>query len=84
MDVIGYLVIGLIAGAVSGWFIGVRTVEGCLPTLVVGIIGAVIGGWLSRELGAGQTQGFFGATIFAIVGAIVVRIVLKTIEGRRS
>ena len=83
MDLIGYLVIGLIAGGVSGWFVGVRSVEGCLPTLIVGVIGAAIGGWLSRELGAGQTQGLFGAAIFAIIGAIVVRIVLKTIEGRR-
>jgi uncharacterized membrane protein YeaQ/YmgE (transglycosylase-associated protein family) len=82
MDLIYSMVVGLIAGAVSGWFIGVRSVNGCLPTLVVGVLGAVVGGWLSRELGAGQTQGFFGAAVFAIVGAILVRIVLKTLEGR--
>lgn len=82
MEIIGYLVIGIIAGGVSGWFVGVRSVSGCLPTLAVGLIGGIVGGWLSRELGLGDAQGFVGATILAIIGAIVVRIVLKTIETR--
>jgi uncharacterized membrane protein YeaQ/YmgE (transglycosylase-associated protein family) len=82
MEILGYLFVGLIAGAVSGWFVGIRSVNGCLPTLVVGIVGAAIGGWLSRQLGAGETQGFFGAAIFAVIGAIIVRIVLRAIETR--
>jgi uncharacterized membrane protein YeaQ/YmgE (transglycosylase-associated protein family) len=81
MEVLGYLVIGLIAGTASGWIVGTRSVQGCLPTLVVGMVGAVVGGWLSRELGAGDPQTFLGATLVAIVGAVVARIVLRAIEG---
>jgi uncharacterized membrane protein YeaQ/YmgE (transglycosylase-associated protein family) len=80
---IGWLIIGFLAGSVSGWVVGVRSAQGCLPTIVVGIIGAIIGGWLSEQMGLGQVQGFIGALVFATLGAIVVRIVLRAIEGNR-
>lgn len=80
---IGWIILGFLAGAISGWFVGTRSVQGCLPTIVVGVLGGVIGGWLSRELGFGQIEGFIGALVFAIIGSIVVRLVLRSIEGGR-
>jgi uncharacterized membrane protein YeaQ/YmgE (transglycosylase-associated protein family) len=80
---LGWILLGLLAGAISGWFVGTRSVQGCLPTIVVGVLGGIIGGWLSRELGFGQIEGFIGALIFAIIGSIIVRLVLRSIEGRR-
>ena len=79
-DVLGWIVIGFVAGSISGW-VGTRSVQGCLPTIVVGILGAVVGGWLTRQLGNGQTEGFIGAIAVAIIGSIIVRIVLRAIEG---
>ena len=81
MNVIGWIVIGFLAGSISGWFVGVRSAQGCLPTIVVGIVGAIIGGWLSTQLGFGSVQGFIAALIFATLGAVLVRIVLKAIEN---
>ena len=80
---IGWIILGFLAGAISGWFVGTRSVQGCLPTIVVGVLGGVIGGWLSGELGFGQIESFFGALVFAIIGSIVVRLVLRSIEGGR-
>jgi uncharacterized membrane protein YeaQ/YmgE (transglycosylase-associated protein family) len=80
---LGWILLGLLAGAISGWFVGTRSVQGCLPTIVVGVLGGIIGGWLSRELDFGQIEGFIGALIFAIIGSIIVRLVLRSIEGRR-
>ena len=80
---IGWIILGLLAGAISGWFVGTRSVQGCLPTIVVGVLGGIIGGWLSRELGFGQIEGFIGALVFAVIGSIVVRLVLRSIEGGR-
>jgi len=82
MNVIGWIVIGFLAGSISGWFVGVRSAQGCLPTIVVGIVGAIIGGWLSSQLGFGSVQGFIAALIFATLGAVLVRIVLRAIETR--
>jgi len=80
MNVIGWIVIGFLAGSISGWFVGVRSAQGCLPTIVVGIVAAIIGGWLSSQLGFGSVQGFLAALIFATLGAVLVRIVLRGIE----
>jgi uncharacterized membrane protein YeaQ/YmgE (transglycosylase-associated protein family) len=80
---IGWIILGLLAGGISGWFVGTRSVQGCLPTIVVGVIGGIVGGWLSRELGFGQVEGFVGALLFAILGSIIVRLVLRAIEGNR-
>ena len=80
-DLLGWIVIGLLAGGISGWFVGTRTVQGCLPTIVVGVLGAIVGGWLMRELGNGPAESFIGALAVAILGSIVVRMILRAIEG---
>ena len=81
LDVIGWIVIGLLAGSISGWFVGTRSVQGCFPTIVVGILGGVVGGWLARELNGQPVSGFIGALVFATIGSIVVRLVLRALEG---
>jgi uncharacterized membrane protein YeaQ/YmgE (transglycosylase-associated protein family) len=80
-DLIGWIVIGLLAGSISGWIVGTRSVQGCLPTIVVGILGAIVGGWLAGELGYGRLEGFVGALVFATIGSIVVRLILRALEG---
>lgn len=80
-DLLGWIVIGLLAGSISGWIVGTRSVQGCLPTIVVGILGAIVGGWLAGQLGRNQTEGFLGALVVAILGSIVVRLILRALEG---
>ena len=80
-DVLGWIVIGFLAGSISGWVVGTRSVQGCLPTIVVGILGAIVGGWLAVQLNRTQIEGFVGALIFATIGSIVVRLILRALEG---
>jgi uncharacterized membrane protein YeaQ/YmgE (transglycosylase-associated protein family) len=35
MNIIGWIVIGFLAGSISGWFVGVRSAQGCLPTILL-------------------------------------------------
>ena len=81
MNIIGWIVIGFLAGSISGWFVGTRSAQGCLPTVIVGIVGGVIGGWLASQLGFGSVQGFIAALILATLGAVIVRIVLRALES---
>ncbi len=80
MDIIGWIVIGFLAGSISGWFVGTRSAQGCLPTILVGIIGGIVGGWLANQLDLGRVEGFLGALVFATIGAMIVRIVLRALE----
>ncbi|MDQ2965325.1 MAG: GlsB/YeaQ/YmgE family stress response membrane protein [Chloroflexota bacterium] len=82
MGLVGWIVIGFIAGSISGWIVGDRSARGCLPRILVGIVGGIVGGWLARELRYGEVQGFFAAVLFASVGAILVRVVLRALEKR--
>ena len=79
-DVLGWIILGFLAGALSGAVVGGRTARGCLPNLVVGVLGAIVGGWLATQLGFTQGAGFLAALIVAVVGAIVVRVVLEAVS----
>lgn len=79
-SLIYWIIIGFVAGALSGAVVGGRTARGCLPNVVVGVLGAIVGGWLARELQFDQARGFLAALVVAVVGAIVVRVVLEAVS----
>ncbi len=69
-SLIGWLVIGLIAG----WLTGKVTRGagfGCLGNVVLGLVGAVLGGWIFWQLGI-WGRGFFYSLAAATVGAVVL------------
>jgi uncharacterized membrane protein YeaQ/YmgE (transglycosylase-associated protein family) len=78
MGIIGWIVVGLIAGALSGYVVRDRTPSGCIANLVIGVVGGLIGGFVAQELlGMGQTVGFLGALAVAFLGAVGLRFVLR-------
>ena len=79
MDVIGWLVVGFLAGALSSAVVPGRAARGCLANIVVGILGGLLGGYLARELRFGDASGFIGAVIVALVGAVILRLILESI-----
>ena len=83
MDVIGWIVVGLIAGALSGLVFQNRTARGCLPNILVGIVGGLLGGWLAQTIfGLTTTNGFLGALAVAFFGAIIVRFLIGLTESK--
>jgi uncharacterized membrane protein YeaQ/YmgE (transglycosylase-associated protein family) len=80
MDWLYWIVLGFIAGALSGAVVGGRTARGCLPNVVVGILGAVVGGWIAQQLNWERGPGFVAAVVVALVGAIVVRVILEALS----
>lgn len=84
VDVIGWLVVGFIAGWLSGMVVPGRSARGCLPNILVGVLGAIVGGYLARELRLGDPSGFLGAIVVAFVGAVVVRLAIGLVDGDRT
>ncbi|MEA2578336.1 MAG: hypothetical protein QOD78_1924 [Chloroflexota bacterium] len=82
LGILGWIVVGFLAGAISGGLVGGRTARGCLPNIVVGILGGIVGGWLAQQMGFSQTNGLIAAIVVAVFGALVVRLVLKAINER--
>jgi uncharacterized membrane protein YeaQ/YmgE (transglycosylase-associated protein family) len=82
MDLLYWIIIGFLAGALSGAVVGGRTARGCLPNIVIGVLGAIVGGWLAQQLGFDRGPGFIAALVVAIVGAIVVRVILEALSPR--
>ncbi len=80
MGLVGWIVVGFFAGAISGALVGGRTARGCLPNIVVGVLGGIVGGWLAQQMGFDRAQGFIAAVVVAVFGALVVRLVLNALN----
>jgi uncharacterized membrane protein YeaQ/YmgE (transglycosylase-associated protein family) len=84
MSIIGWLVLGLIAGFIASKIVN-KSGEGLILDIVLGIVGAVVGGFLFAQFGAAGVTGFnLYSMLVAIVGAVVVLFVYHLIMGRRS
>lgn len=47
----GWIILGLLSGALARWIVPGEQKGGWFLTLVLGIIGAVVGGWIARTVG---------------------------------
>lgn len=87
LDIIGWLIIGGIAGWLASVVMG-RGGYGIVGDIVVGIVGALIGGLVARLLNIGGPAASdpfsWVSLIFAIIGAIILIAVLRAISGGRS
>jgi uncharacterized membrane protein YeaQ/YmgE (transglycosylase-associated protein family) len=79
--VIGWIIIGLVAGALAGMVMRGGGF-GIIGNIVVGIIGALIGGFILSLFGIGAS-GFWETLITAFIGACILIAVLRVISGNR-
>jgi uncharacterized membrane protein YeaQ/YmgE (transglycosylase-associated protein family) len=81
MDFVGWIVVGFLAGALSGAVVE-RGPHGCLANTVVGVLGGLLGGWFAtEEMHMDSTRGFLGALVVAFLGAVVIRLILDALDG---
>ena len=80
MDIITWLVVGLVAGVLASAIFG-RSGYGLLGDILLGIVGAVVGGWVFRELHwHAPFAGLAGVIVVAFVGAVLVLIGLRLVQ----
>ena len=80
--IIGWIVIGGLAGLIAKALMPGRDPSGCIITILLGIAGAVVAGYLGQMLHLyrpGDAVGFIGA----IVGAFIILFIYRMIAGRR-
>jgi uncharacterized membrane protein YeaQ/YmgE (transglycosylase-associated protein family) len=91
LDILLWIVFGLIAGAIAKAVLPGRDPGGVIVTIVIGVVGALIGGFIGRTLlGYGQINdsgdlsrpGFLMSLLLAVVGAIILLVGYRLIRGR--
>jgi uncharacterized membrane protein YeaQ/YmgE (transglycosylase-associated protein family) len=82
LNILSWIVIGLLAGAIAGWFVPGRERNGCIGTILIGVAGGLLGGWIWTELlGQDQAGGFLGALLIAVLGSAIVLLILRAVRG---
>ena len=81
--VLGWMLFGLIVGAIAKLVMPGRDPGGIIVTMAIGIVGALMGGWLGRAVGwygPNDGAGFF----MSLLGAILLLWIYRVVAVRRT
>src|SRR5471032_3002715 len=85
MGLLGWLIVGLIAGILAKWAVPGECPGGIVGYIIIGIVGAFIGGWVFNFFGhAGVTGINLGSIVVAFIGAVILLYIMRAFSGRRS
>jgi uncharacterized membrane protein YeaQ/YmgE (transglycosylase-associated protein family) len=83
MSILGWIVFGLIVGALAKLVMPGRDPGGIIVTMLLGIAGALLGGFLGRGLGwygEGEPAGW----AMSFIGAVLLLVIYRMMTGRRA
>jgi uncharacterized membrane protein YeaQ/YmgE (transglycosylase-associated protein family) len=81
--IIGWIIIGLIAGALAKLVMPGDDPGGIFITIILGIAGALVGGFLAGLIGIGG-GGIIWTIIIATIGAIILLAIYRAVAGGRA
>jgi uncharacterized membrane protein YeaQ/YmgE (transglycosylase-associated protein family) len=85
MGILGWIVLGLLAGAIAKAILPGDDPGGIIVTIIIGIVGALLGGFLGQVLFDVDTlDEFFDISTWltAIIGAIILLLLYRLVAGR--
>ncbi len=83
MFIIWWIIVGLIAGFITGKLMK-GSGFGAIGDILVGIVGAIVGGFIMRSLGYSGQGGLLYTILVAVVGAVLLTLLLRLVTGNRS
>lgn len=73
MDILAWMVLGLIAGVVANLIDPRASSAGIIGAIVLGIVGALVGGFIGNAVfGVGVTGFNFSSLVVAVLGSLLV------------
>jgi uncharacterized membrane protein YeaQ/YmgE (transglycosylase-associated protein family) len=78
--ILGWIVIGLLAGGIAKLLMPGRDPGGCIITILLGIAGALLAGFLGRAVGwynENEGAGFLAAIVGAFVILFLYRLIMR-------
>lgn len=85
MGILSWIVVGLIAGWLAGMIMRGGG-YGLIGDIIVGVVGGLLGGWIATSLlhiGAGVNGINLESILVAFVGAVILLVVLRLLNGGR-
>lgn len=83
MGIISWLIVGLIAGWLTGKIMG-GPGKGVLMDIIVGLAGALAGGFLMGLVGFSPEGGLIYTIIVAVLGAVVLTWIFRKLTAGRA
>ncbi len=83
MGILGWIVFGLIVGAIAKLLMPGKDPGGIIVTMLLGIVGALLGGFAGRAMGL-YVQNESAGIFMSILGAVLVLFIYRLMTGRRS
>ncbi|MER8026803.1 GlsB/YeaQ/YmgE family stress response membrane protein [Glutamicibacter protophormiae] len=86
MGFLGFILLGLIAGAIAKAILPGKQGGGWIATLLLGVVGAVLGGWLGSVMFDKGLENFWDLStwLLAIVGALIVLFIWGLVTKRTA
>jgi uncharacterized membrane protein YeaQ/YmgE (transglycosylase-associated protein family) len=86
VGILGWIVLGLIAGAIAKAIMPGRDPGGIIITMLLGIVGAILGGFVGKALFGTDLGTFFNIRtwLLAILGSLIVLGIYRLVTGRRA
>ena len=86
MGIIGWIILGLLAGLIAKAILPGDDPGGLIVTTILGVLGALGGGFVAQAIGFGDPiDEFFdwSTWIAAIIGSIVLLLIWRAVSGER-
>jgi len=83
MELVSWIVLGLVVGVLAKWIMPGPDSSGLVMTIVLGVAGAFVGGWLGTRLGFGRVTGFdLRSLAIGVGGALLLLYANRRLRGR--
>jgi uncharacterized membrane protein YeaQ/YmgE (transglycosylase-associated protein family) len=91
LDVLAWIVFGLVAGAIAKAILPGKDPGGAIITIIIGVVGSLIGGFIGRTLlsygqindsGDFSRPGFLMSLFLAVIGSILLLAGYRMVKGR--
>jgi uncharacterized membrane protein YeaQ/YmgE (transglycosylase-associated protein family) len=84
MGILGWIVLGLVAGIIAKAIMPGDDPGGIIVTTLIGIVGALVGGFIASALGLGDLDEFFDIStwLVAIGGSLLLLAIYRAVAGR--
>ena len=83
IDIVGWLIIGLLVGAIARLITPGEGSMGCLGTALLGVVGSIVGGYLAQFFMKQPTSMYWRpGFIVSVFGAVIVLFTARLFRGK--